>query len=271
MKNPDTDMNDELRPEYDLQSLRVRKIGSERKRLINSSKFANKLDEYENSYEREIDRKLQALKCSYQVFQGNFHELSQWLKYLENPSSSQIIYSPEKLEIELLRIETSRLLHNFLASAKILVDHTRKIIDDLYSEQHEFNEEYYKTLNEMVTRYPIQKFIQDLRNYTIHRVLPMLSIKGNLQSANEKNYNYRMQIQINDEFRQWEKWTQPSKDYLIGLQDSIDLKSLVSEYYIMIENFYNWFEMQQQELHKLDLERLDKMEEEILSSISKPV
>jgi hypothetical protein len=31
MKKVDTDMNDELRPEYDLRSLRVRKLGRERK------------------------------------------------------------------------------------------------------------------------------------------------------------------------------------------------------------------------------------------------
>lgn len=31
MKNPDTEMNDELRPEYDLQSLRIRRVGSGRK------------------------------------------------------------------------------------------------------------------------------------------------------------------------------------------------------------------------------------------------
>ena len=31
MKKVETDLNDELRPEYDLQSLRVRKLGSGRK------------------------------------------------------------------------------------------------------------------------------------------------------------------------------------------------------------------------------------------------
>ena len=31
MKKVETDMNDELRPEYDLRSLRVRKLGRERK------------------------------------------------------------------------------------------------------------------------------------------------------------------------------------------------------------------------------------------------
>jgi hypothetical protein len=31
MKKVNTDMNDELRPEYDLRSLRVRKLGRERK------------------------------------------------------------------------------------------------------------------------------------------------------------------------------------------------------------------------------------------------
>lgn len=255
MKNPDTEMNDELRPEYDLHSLQVRKIGSGRKGLINRSKLANQFDNYENLPEREIELKLQALKRIYQVFQGNFQELNQWLKHLECPNLSQKEYPSEKTEsFQFLEIETSRLLHNFLASAKSLVDHTRVIIDALYPTPFKFKQEYHNKLEEMVIQAPVQKFIQDLRNYTLYYALPLQKIQGNLQFINKQNsqYGYCMQIKLDDKFRKWDGWNGKAKDYLTQFLDSIDIKSLVSEYHILIEDFYKWLEQRQQELHKED-------------------
>ncbi|GFE69580.1 hypothetical protein [Chroococcus sp. FPU101] len=67
-------MNDELRPEYDLQSLRVRKVGSGRKESNhtdltpnNQSYLAGKIAEFEQ-FLGFFEQQLQALKLRSKIF-----------------------------------------------------------------------------------------------------------------------------------------------------------------------------------------------------------
>jgi hypothetical protein len=78
-------------------------------------------DIMEQSPEIEVYRNLLALQASFRVFDGNYHELIQYLEYPHEQSKNQ----------EALIDETSRLLHNFLASAGSLVDHARVIVKTL--------------------------------------------------------------------------------------------------------------------------------------------
>jgi hypothetical protein len=77
------------------------------------------LDKLQASSEMEINRNLQALSASYRVFKGNYDELVHHLDHLNDPTESLFMYSSEQRDnLEYLIDETSRLFHNFLASAK---------------------------------------------------------------------------------------------------------------------------------------------------------
>ena len=68
------------------------------------------------------------------IFGGNFKELSKVLLHFENLKNALELMDQENRETtEEYQNEISRLLHNFLASAKTLIDHTRIFINKFYS------------------------------------------------------------------------------------------------------------------------------------------
>jgi hypothetical protein len=198
------------------------------------------------SPEMEIVRNLLALQASFRVFNGNYHELTQYLEYPHEQSENQ----------EAVINETSRLLHNFLASAGSLVDHTRVIMIKLYS-NHEFKDVYQKKLREDLGNNHERNLIQNLRNYTLHETLPILD----LQNSFSDNSLFSIQIDVKTlkESEYWKPW-EDSEDYLNKLGDSTKLEDLVKKYYELIINFYTWLtERQYHDIHKTDLEKLQEM------------
>lgn len=203
-------------------------------------------DSIAQSAEMEIVRNLLALQASFRVFDGNYHELIQYLEYPHEQSENQ----------EALIDETSRLLHNFLASAGSLVDHTRVIIlKKLYS-NHEFKDVYQKKLQEDLGNKHERNLIQNLRNYTLHETLPILV----LQNSFSDNLLFSIQIDVKT-LKESEYWKplEGSEDYLNKLGDSTRLEDLVKEYYDLIKNFYTWLtEQQHYIIHKADIEKLQE-------------
>lgn len=209
-------------------------------------------DIIEQSPEMEVYRNLLALQASFRVFDGNYHELIQYLEYPHEQSENQ----------EVLIDETSRLLHNFLASAGSLVDHTRVIVNELYSDTHQFRKEYELKKSEELVKNDVQNFIKNLRNYTLHETLPIVE----LQNSFSENLllNVQIDVKIIKESEHW-KSREDSENYFNKLGDNIKLIDLVKKYYELIKNFYTWLTgRQHNDIHKAHLEKLQEMKKGIM-------
>jgi hypothetical protein len=216
--------------------------------------FGKSLDNLEASKEMEIYRNLQALKASFHVFGGNFHELMRLLEPLQDSKASLMMYSPEKREnLDVLVGETKRLFHNFLASSKTLIDHTRVVVNRLYSE-HEFQDEYQQKVSQDLANHPLQKFVQNLRNYTHHYTLPIEA----LQITYSEDLNFSMRLDVNA-LKVWGNWGS-SLSYLESFGNNVCLATLVTEYFVLIQNFYNWLAERQTVVHQADLANLQRMQ-----------
>ena len=79
-----------------------------------------------------------------------------------NPSEKRL-----KWEYHDLEKDTYRLLLNFVASALALVEHTRNIVKELY-DKNEIQLEYQNKVNDELSSIPVNKFMQDFRNYILH-------------------------------------------------------------------------------------------------------
>lgn len=228
------------------------------------TEFGKRFDKLQASSEMEIYRNLQALSASYSVFNGNYDELRRYMDHLNNPRESLFMYSSEQREnLERLIDETSRLFHNFLASAQSLVDHTRNIVDRLYFNQ-EFIKEYQEKLDRDITKNSVRRFVQDLRNYTLHYTLPIPALQ--IEFAEDIEMSVRFDVEI---LKQWDKWHKISTSYLETLGESFCLVSLSNEYFFLIQNFYKWLRERQTQLHQSDFENLQKMQSWAISPESK--
>jgi hypothetical protein len=116
-----------------------------------------------------IQAKIRGLEGSYYVFESNYLWLVRALDY----------FGREEVSMELWRLdnrtklgsfidEVTRLLHNFLASAQSLVDHTRVFKNKMYK-GHTFKKVYQDKVDRELKHSPIVCFVQDLRNYVLHK------------------------------------------------------------------------------------------------------
>ncbi len=169
-----------------------------------------------------------------------------------NPSEKRL-----KWEYHDLEKETYRLLLNFVASALALVEHTRNIVKELY-DKNEFQLEYQNKVNDEISNIPVNKFMQDFRNYILHNKLPFVSpkIQGNrISSIGDSNnvMSFKIQLTLNkQQLLKSEKFTALSKQYLKSQDEQIFLDVLADEYFTLIDNFHSWLNKCQREMHESD-------------------
>ena len=208
----------------------------------------------------EIYRNLQALQASFSIFSGNFYELVQALAPLQDSQKSLPLCNYSSREnLESLLDQTSRLFHNFLASAFSLIDHMRVIIKKLYSETV-FKDEYQTKLEQDIISQPIHGFIKRLRNYVQHNTLPILDLKITFANG-DLDFSVKMDVKI---LKEWKEWCS-AKSYLDILGDSYCIGTLASEYFNLIEQFYIWLTQRQQSIHQSDIKKLQKMHQDLNS------
>ncbi len=134
--------------------------------------------------------------------------------------------------------EVTRLLHNFLASAKSLIDHTRNFIRVSYSTRKEVVEEYQKEVDLRLHSSPVCKFTQDLRTFFTHINMPFIASVDHGPDASGK---YLFTIELNtDKMKYNERWSSKAKEYIQKRGPSINLGVYVEEYYQIIHQFYLW-------------------------------
>jgi hypothetical protein len=100
-------------------------------------RLGKELDELEEQMKAtegyRLHLKIRALRNSYYVFEANYRNLTVALDRvgkIENLTTLWAVDNRDKLDR--LLAEITRLLHNFLAGAKTLVDHTRVFENDMY-------------------------------------------------------------------------------------------------------------------------------------------
>jgi len=204
--------------------------------------------------EMKILREIFDLQASFRVFQKNYLDLLYSLENLSEGPDIELKYAyfywnADKKEQYFDKIST--LLHNFLASAKSLVDHTRRVKKKLYS-AHPFQDEYQSKVDQTFTNSELQKFIQKLRNYAQHVTLPPISMSLSFDQAEGTHLNMELS---REELLLWKTW-EGSKSYLEKQPEGIDIKNLISNYYSLISEFYQWLHRRQQEIHKADLDKI---------------
>ncbi|MCA4157729.1 hypothetical protein [Priestia megaterium] len=220
-----------------------------------------KLQEQMNSTEGwRITNKIRIFSVSVYTFQKNNEEIEKLLNLYETNTDMviRIMSVDNRKEFEYFLQEVTRLLHNYLAAAKTLIDHTRKLFQDEYKGT-DFEEEYNNKIKELFINSSVSKFIQDLRNYSLHRTLPITG--ANLSFNRESGMSHSVHL-AKESLIGWEKWTKKASEYLNNQGDKISLLQLIKEYTEIVIGFQKWFQEKQYEIHSDSLKELEKLQEE---------
>lgn len=216
----------------------------------------------ESAGNKHINLKYQR-SFSLNIFRMNTIELLQLSQRINDPNEGlDLMMEGNRDAGNQTHREITRLVHNFVASAKTLVEHTRNFMKEHYE-----NTPIYNKYNEQIkldfVNEPVIKFVEDLRNFRLHNGLPptemYLEFKSNPNTSNsEQAMKTGIRLKTK-ELLKWKGWTALAKRYLENSNDFIDIHNFSSDYERKVINFHSWLNNELDEFHSNDLKEYNKL------------
>jgi hypothetical protein len=205
---------------------------------------------------------MQALAAAYFVFAGNARELLVRIEQVENRAVARRLWDMDNREkFNLIQKDTMRLVHNFLAGAFTLIEHTRVVTRELYKGLA-FEQEYGAKLQEVFAASDLAAAVKGLRHWMTHRGPVPVSFQLTFPDGASKCLVVLDPAQL----RSWDGWTGQAKAFIGGLTASPPLRTMVEEYMKLVEGFYLWLQQRMEEIHAaafLEVRELQERLEEL--------
>ena len=216
------------------------------------------MEELQNTEGWKLARKIERLGLSFYIFKANRDELFRSIAYFKNPEAMHLWDVRNNAQMDRFLSEVTRQLHNFVAAAKTLVEHTRIIMRELY-EDTEFWKEYESEISQRFTLNPLVQFVHKLRDYMLHRDNPVTSANLSFE------FDSSLRISIK-EMRAWDSWTSLSRQYVNTANDEVKIEDIVVSYTDVIIGFHNWFYDRHIEIHKAAYQEAEELHRRLINS-----
>lgn len=134
--------------------------------------------------------------------------------------------------------ELARKLFNHLASTMGLVDHVRRIAGEI---PHDLRTEFEARTKALIVQ-PEIGFMQDLRNYTLHRSLPFLGHTLTIGNVNTRSQTFESEIELSaHDLLQWSGWKSGSRSYLQAVTGgSLRLRAVTKRHGELVDSHNRW-------------------------------
>lgn len=198
---------------------------------------------------------MEALDMSYHIFTANYQDIQNKFKAIELPDFRLHIFQEEnKTACTRYTFEIYRSFFNFEAAAVSLVDHSRYFINKYETHNKPFRTEYDQQTDKCFIQNPLIIFIQGLRNYVIHRSYPQIELTSSLTGIAKNQF-----LLNKEEISAWGGWSLKAKELLNSSENSIPLDKAITDYYIVIKNFYDWLFKRLKEIHNVDFQEVNSL------------
>ncbi|MFK5914195.1 MAG: hypothetical protein QM484_07455 [Woeseiaceae bacterium] len=208
----------------------------------------------------EYINRMKAYSFSFNIFNGNRVELEQALLSMENPDIGIHLMSQDNRQAgDQFHSEVNRLFHNFLSSAKTLIEHTRIFVEKHYKNTS-IQQAYSEKIVSEFSKNELCRFVQDLRNYMLHQGLPHSQMILTITNESEgQNIESKISLDIK-ELANWSRWSANSKSYLKKQGKEVKLSSIVSPYSEKIISLHVWLDSKIKKHHSADLKELKNLQ-----------
>ena len=206
-----------------------------------------------------ISERIRPVGIAFYVFDQNYNEIRDaLLSYEKHEFALEISRVGNQKKLEAFLREVIRRLHNYLASAMSLVDHTFVLVRDLY-EGNLFQKEYHRERHRIFDLSPQYQFVQQLRNYALHESIVDAMATTHWDKDSGLDTSIRLQVR---RLKAWTGWKGPAKKFVRDAPDDLRLLDLVESYTSAVRQFYEWLSRRQKEMHKDDFDELKTLQEE---------
>jgi hypothetical protein len=205
-------------------------------------------DDLDNSAQLRLVRDFEGVRQTNRVFLGNERELSEFLIKTSEPSVALQIWNLDNRPLfNRFLDEVDRLLHNYVAAAGSLRDHTRRVWKK-YLPADDYEDHARATFAES----GVSMFVQKLRNYSLHARLPIA--QGHMSWERDKELKATVKLR-RGELLGWSGWNASARAYIEGFADEdIELPSVVTAYTSVVIDFTEWFDAEFQQRRAADLD-----------------
>lgn len=178
---------------------------------------------------------------------SNLNELLSLLDVAEQNEDLQMALvsdgaDPEKQDA--VYNELYRLLHNYLAAVKTMVDHSRNHVRRYKGSA--FQQQYQRRVNAIATE-GVAVFVQDLRNVVLHHELPVVGTKFTFRPDQEIQVS--MTLPPDALLATSDRWTAPARKYIAAQGENLSLRKCVGEYATLTNSLTTWLRDQFLVLH----------------------
>lgn len=148
-------------------------------------------------------------------------------------------------------------MHNMLASAVTLVDHTRRWLSNYVDTEFErsFNER-----SDAIKESPVAAFLRRLRNYLLHYGMAPFEYQLSI-AANKAERSYI--LLSSTELLKWDDWNAAARSYIEDSGESIQLSVPVKTYHSQMEALYRWVSEQFNIMHTKEIADANRIVDEI--------
>lgn len=204
-----------------------------------------------------ITWKMEALAATFFVFAGNRLELRARIGQFEKAENPAKLWNVDNREVlRHFQMDIMRLLHNFLASAATLIDHTRIVTRELYQGRR-FEQEYQRRMDGVFSRSAVAGFVKGLRNWMLHKGLVPVVVRLSV-TGTDGGLVSSVVLDLN-ELKTWEKWGSRAKAYLAGARADPPLSEVVESYTDLVVQFYRWLEEKMDAMHASAFREVDEL------------
>ena len=177
------------------------------------------------------------IKVSYKMFNYDYEEILNLAEGFNASSSAETLDMNNEDSLSELSQNTLKLLNNYILASKALRDHTKVFVNSHYKDS-EFYIEHDMKIKETFGESQLLHFVQELRNYTFNRDLPLIFMNG--EDDNNKIQRNALGLDM-EKLHKWSGWTKHTKAFIDTLEDKVELSWFINQYWIEVEGFYQWF------------------------------
>jgi hypothetical protein len=215
---------------------------------------------------RTVIQEMNALARTLKVFYGNARELRRALGKLDDPPVDvQILALTDKEGFERFLDEVDRLLHNFVASAISLRDHTERIRRKfLPPADDDLADLYERRVRQVFADAPVARFVTELRNYTMHARLPIARGHFHMDMA-ETSFDATIHLDAEDLLRRG-KWSASARAFIEGWEGMMPVDDVVTEYSALVSDSQDWFRGALEARNREAIDEFNRRQEEVARS-----
>jgi hypothetical protein len=194
------------------------------------------------------------------IFRMNAQELIEITRRVNDPDEGLRLMSMDNREAgQQTHREVTRRVHNFVAAALTLVEHTRIFMREHYGDTPTFDQYQTKVVAEFAQD-PLVRFVQDMRNFMLHRGLPNSEMFMNFESnpdlptgGGELTTGIRIRAAP---LLEWRNWSGPAETFIENSGEFVDIRAFAEDYTDKIVVFHDWLQVALDQLHTSDLDEL---------------